>query len=188
MTLNLIPRKEILNIAYCRGIVKGKRVKGKRIESWLNTEMLARLFELKEKKEIEELEGEHGYPIPKNPNKSNRCEACDLWWSKNSEEHWLEVKTIVFHRDCNNPEEKYSKRIVKDINKSNRLKPPYIFHHLEFIFTDERHDVVNWKEGIHSIYEKFKMQKEGQWVKEINKEQTLNIFLYTFKKENEEKA
>jgi len=47
------PRKEILNIAYCRG-----KEKGKRIESWINTELLAKLLELKRKGHIDEAEGE----------------------------------------------------------------------------------------------------------------------------------
>ncbi len=166
-------RKEIFKIAYCRG-----KDKGKRIESWINTEMLAKLLELKEKNEVEEVEGEHVYHIPKGTSPRRSYEHCDLWWFINNEEHWLEVKTLVFHRNSDGLKDKYKKRIKKDLNKVDRLRPPYNFYHLLMIFDDEYYYTGEWMEDVYAIYQDYKMKKEDKWKFDVNQRKTVYAFLH----------
>jgi len=174
LTLPIETRKEILKIPYCRG-----KDKGKRIESWINTEMLAKLLELKEKNEVDEAEGEHKYHIPKTTSPRKRYARCDLWWKKDNQEHWLEVKTIVFHRNSTKGlKDKYGKRIEKDLNRVKRLRPPYIFHHLLLIFDDKYYNNGDWMEDVYSIYQVHNMKKENKWKFDVNQRKTVYAFLH----------
>ena len=115
-------RKKILKIAY--GSEEAKR---KKIEPWIDTEMLAKLLELKEKNKVERAEGEHNYDVLKTgPSGKKTYPRCDLWWEKNNSKHWLEVKTFRFHGDTGL--KRYEKRIKEDLKKEFFLKPPYNFH------------------------------------------------------------
>src|SRR2546422_7750193 len=83
-------RADILNIAVDRGFGDGMQ-----IEKWVLIEMLAKLVQLQKQGLVEYAEGEHKYPL-----KTGRVyEHSDLWWRVNNQEHWLEVKTIVFCKD-----------------------------------------------------------------------------------------
>lgn len=171
-------RKRILSIAYFRG-----KEKGEQIERWLNIEMLAKLLELKENNKVKQAEGEHQYHNPKKTIPRRYFEHCDLWW-KNSMEHWLEVKTIVIHRNYKKLIKHHKNDIEDDLNKMGSLNPPYIFHHLLFVFTYVKLKLETWDENLTSLYSAYSMQKEDQWIIDINKEQTLRIFLYTHVKKN----
>lgn len=169
------PREEILNIAYDRG-----RGKGKYIESWISTEMLAKLIELREKKIVDEVEGEQPYPLRK-----TNYPRCDLWWKKNSE-HWLEIKTLRFHDNNQGLKDDYDERITKDLDRIKQLKPPYYFHHLLIVFDDKKYDNGNWKDDIYSIYNIYDMKKEDKWTIELDGRKTLNLFLH-FKSKDDSK-
>ncbi len=167
------PRKEILKEVYCRGVKRGKR-----IEHWINTEMLAKLLELKEKNEVEKAEGEHSYHIKTGRN----FEKCDLWWSNNNKEHWLEVKTIRLHNNYNGLKEKYKRRIKEDLEKIDRLKPPYDFHHLLMVFDDEYYSIRNWRRDVYSLYQQYRMTKEDEWKFDVTPGKTVQAFLHHIKK------
>ena len=108
-------RKEILKIAY-----GNEEVKRKKIEYWIDTEMLGILFKLKERNEVEKVEGEHNYDILKTGPKGGKTyPRCDLWWKHDDLEHWLEVKTIIFHRNTRGLNKHYKDRIT---NISNAIK------------------------------------------------------------------
>ena len=88
LTSQIEKRKEILKIAY--GSEEAKR---KKIESWIDTEMLAKLLKLKEKKEVERAEGEHNYDVLKpGPSGKKTYPRCDLWWEKNKSRYPKEVQ------------------------------------------------------------------------------------------------
>jgi len=176
LTTPIESRKEILKIVYCRGCEKGKR-----IENWINLEMLAKLLELKEKNEVEECEGEHGYDIPKRPT-SRRVERCDLWWYKNNEKHWLEVKTTRLHHDSDGLKKKYGKRIEGDLKRIEKLKPPYDFHHLLMVFDDKDYSTGNWREDVYSLYRVYQMTKEDEWKFDAAPRKTVHVFLHHIKK------
>ena len=149
------PRKEILKLVYCRG-----REKGKRIECWIDTEMLASLLSLKERNLINETEGEHPYTMKDGRNYTR----CDLWWSNgNNQEHWLEVKTIRLHNDGEGLKKDYMERIEKDLIRAKNAKPPFDFYHLLLIFDDENYSVPNWRKNINEIYGKYRMSIEEGW-------------------------
>jgi len=171
LTSSIEKRKEILKIAYCRGIDRGKK-----IESWINIEMLARLLELKERNEVDEVEGEHKYHIPKTT--SSRYPRCDLWWLKGNREHWLEVKTLVFHTHSDGLKKDYNEKIKKDLDRVDRLRPPYIFHHLLLIFDDTYYNNGDWMEDVYSIYQDHDMKKEDKWKFDVNQRQTVRVFLH----------
>jgi len=163
------PREEILHIAYDRGMGKCKK-----IEPWITTEMLAKLIELKEeKKVVDEVEGEHPYPLRK-----TNYPRCDLWWKKNGSEHWLEVKTFRFHEDSKVLKDDYEERIEEDLERVQYLKPPYTFHHLLIVSDDKKYDNGNWLEDVYSLYNDHKMEKEDKWTIELDERRTLNLFLH----------
>lgn len=41
---------------------------------------------------------------------------------------------------------------------------------------------MNWKEGIQSIYEKHKMEKEDEWNFDVTPGKTVQVFLHRIKK------
>ena len=168
LTSSIETRKEILGLVYSRG-----KKKGKKIEWWINIEMLAKLLELKEKKYVDEVEGEHPYPLRKID-----YPRCDLWWKKNDSEHWLEVKTFRFHEDSKGLKDDYEERIEEDLERVQYLEPPYTFHHLLIVFDDENYDNGNWKEDVYSIYDIYDMKKEDKWKFDVNQRKTVYAFLH----------
>jgi hypothetical protein len=173
LTSQIETRAEIIKIPYCRG-----KDKGKKIESWINTEMLAKLLELKDKNEMEEVEGEHDYNIPKRTSPRRRYEHCDLWWKKDNQEHWLEVKTLVFHSNSDGLKNDYKERIKKDLDRVDSLRPPYNFHHLLMVFDDDYYYTGEWMEDVYAIYQDYKMKKEDKWKFDVNQRKTVHAFLH----------
>ncbi len=173
-------RKEILKIAY-----GSEETKRKKIEPWIDTEMLAKLLELKEKNKIERAEGEHNYDVLKTGPKGKKTyPRCDLWWEKNNSKHWLEVKTFRFHR--NTGLKPYKDRIIEDLDKEQYLRSPYNFHHLLIVFDDNRYDNGNWLEDVYSLYNSYDLKKEDEWNIELDERRTLNLFLH-FKSKDDSK-
>lgn len=163
------PRKEILSIPYCRG-----KERGKKIEEWVNTEMLAKLIELNKKKILDEVEGEHPYHIKTGRN----YKRCDLWWNVGHQEHWLEVKTLRFQNNTKGLKKDYKERITKDLDRVENISSLYIFHHLLIVFDDNYYDNGNWLEDVSSLYNDYDMKKEDEWKIEIDERRTLNAFLH----------
>lgn len=131
----LLNRTEIFDAAIDRGCGSGMQ-----IEKWILIEMLAKLKKLTEPNTnskssiLSEVEGEHKY----SNKEAARYEHCDLWWIKDNQEHWLEVKTIVFRADKQLG--KYD-NISNDIKKAARISPSAVFHHLSFLFPVKPDDI-----------------------------------------------
>lgn len=140
--------------------------------------MLAKLLELKQKGDINRAEGEYKYPLKK----TTRYEHCDLWWSDNNKEHWLEVKTIRLHHNSDGLKKRYKRKIEDDFEKTERLKSPYDFHHLLMIFDDENYSTGNWKDDVYSIYQQCGMEKEDEWKFDVTPGKTVQAFLHHIKK------
>ena len=170
-------RKDILKIAY--GNEEAKR---KKIEYWIDTEMLAMLFKQKERNEVEKVEGEHNYDILKTGSKGKKTyPRCDLWWVHDDLEYWLEVKTIIFHRNTRGLNKHYRDRITDDLDKEKYLMPSdrsYHLHHLLIIFDDKKHNNGNWIEDLYSLYNNYDMKKEDKWTIELDERRTLKLFLH----------
>lgn len=172
LTSQIESRKEILKIAY--GSEEAKR---KKIEHWINTEMLAKLLKLKEKNKVERAEGEHNYDVLKTgPSGKKTYPRCDLWWEKNKSKHWLEVKTFRFHTDTGL--KRYEKRIKEDLKKEKFLRPPYNFHHLLIVFDDRDYDNGKWLEDLYSLYNSYNLKKEDEWKFDVNQRKTVYAFLH----------
>ena len=171
----ILDRKEILKIPYCRGDEKGKK-----IESWINTEMLAKLLDFNQKNQIEQVEGEHKYHIQKkSKSRKRRFPRSDFWWNIDNQEHWLEVKTFRLHSNTNGLRYKDKKKIDDDLERMIYLRTPYIFHHLLFVFDDNDYKNGDWMEDVHSVYKNNDMDIEAKWKSEIDRGKNLHIFLHT---------
>jgi hypothetical protein len=162
----VICRKEILDSAIDRGLGKGMQ-----IEKWILIEMVPRLKELRSRGTIERGESEHKYPIKK----STRYEHCDIWWQQEGQEHWLEVKTIVLTGGAllGSPDD-----IAKDLDKMNRLRAPYHYHHLGIVFPVQEGAVPYWRGKLAGIYEQHGLSYEGQWEHALWKGECLYLALY----------
>lgn len=160
-------RKEIWAYAVNRGMGEGMQ-----IERWLLIEMAARLMELKSKSVVENAEGEHKFPIAK----VKIFEHCDLWWTQNAIENWLEVKTIVVgdKKSLGKLED-----IVQDVAKRERLRATDSFHHLAVIFPLAQNNLTDWRNAIEPIYENANMNFNAQWTFPLRDEKQLAMFLYS---------
>ena len=179
LTSQIETRKEILKIAY--GSEEAKR---KKIESWIDTEMLAKLLELKEKNKVERAEGEHNYDVLKiGPKGKKTYPRCDLWWEKNGHRYFLEIKTFRFHR--NTGLKSYKDRIIEDLDKEQYLKSPYHFHHLLIVFDDNHYDNGNWKEDLYKFYNSSDFKIEDEWNINLDERRTAHIFLHYKSEDNQ---
>jgi len=166
MTRAIESRKNCLNLAIDRGLGEGMR-----IEEWILVEMLSKLVELRNQGYLENIEREHKYRFKK----ITRFEHCDLWWSLNNNQHWLEVKTIVLSKD---QQRGSLKEIYKDLDKRNRLSKNDIFHHLSIIFPLDLKDENLWKNQLDSLYKENGLKYEADWHNETWNEQFLLMILY----------
>ena len=166
MTSTIESQKNCLNLAIDRGLGKGMK-----IEKWILIEMLAKLVELRNQGYLENVESEHNYSIKK----TTRFERCDLWWTDNNCQHWLEVKTIVISKD---QQRGSLEDVFKDLDKRNRLNQTDIFHHLSIVFPLNSIDVNAWKNQLDSLYKENGLIYESDWNKEICDEQFLLMVLY----------
>ena len=177
LLLGVESRKDILKIAY--GDEEAKR---KKIEHWIDTEMLAMLYKRKERNEVERAEGEHDYDVLKTgPKGGNRRPRCDLWWVQDNLEYWLEVKTIIFHRESRRLNKHYSDKIVKDFDKEKYLVPkcrPYRLYHLLIIFNDRNYNNRNSIEDLYSLFNSYKWNLEDKWMLELDERRFLNFLSY----------
>jgi hypothetical protein len=197
MTRAIESRKNCLNLAIDRGLGEGMQ-----IEEWILVEMLSKLVELRNQGYLENIEREHKYRFKKitedfeKPPKtsgdatkvykeesvtrsksksSTGYEHCDLWWSLNNNQHWLEVKTIVLSKD---QQRGSLKEIYKDLDKRNRLSKNDIFHHLSIIFPLDLKDENLWKNQLDSLYKENGLKYEADWHNETWNEQFLLMILY----------
>ena len=166
MTRAIESRKNCLNLAIDRGLGEGMR-----IEEWILVEMLSKLVELRNQGYLENIEREHKYRFKK----ITRFEHCDLWWSLNNNQHWLEVKTIVLSKD---QQRGSLEEIYKDLDKRNRLSKNDIFHHLSIIFPLDLKDENLWKYQLDSLYKENGLKYEADWHNETWNEQFLLMILY----------
>ena len=166
MTRAIESRKNCLNLAIDRGLGEGML-----IEEWILVEMLPKLVELRNQGYLENIEREHKYRFKK----ITRFEHCDLWWSLNNNQHWLEVKTIVLSKD---QQRGSLKEIYKDLDKRNRLSKNDIFHHLSIIFPLDLKDENLWKNQLDSLYKENGLKYEADWHNETWNEQFLLMILY----------
>jgi len=166
MTRAIESRKNCLNLAIDRGLGEGMQ-----IEQWISVEMLSKLVELRNQGYLENIEREHKYRFKK----ITRFEHCDLWWSLNNNQHWLEVKTIVLSKD---KQRGSLKEIYKDLDKRNRLSKNDIFHHLSIIFPLDLKDENLWKNQLDSLYKENGLKYEADWHNETWNEQFLLMILY----------
>ena len=151
MTDSMELRKECLDIAFDRGLGDGMQ-----IENWILLEMRVKLEQLRKKELIDLAEIEHKYPLKK----TSRFEHCDLWWSMNDEQHWLEVKTIVLAKD--EQKGKFDD-IINDLDKNKRLRSSDILHHLTFVFPIEYSDIKHWITQLKKLYERNGFIFKNQW-------------------------
>lgn len=173
MISTIISRREVLNLAFDRGLGKGMH-----IENWILAEMLPKLIELKDKGYVDEVEGEHGYPCPKRMS-SNRKEEGDFWWRINQNQHWLEVKTIILSKNKKIGEiNKEFKEVIVDLDKMNRLRDPFVFYHLTIAFIEEPVKINDWRNRLHCIYEEKGLEYETEWKYTIEGEKKLFIVLF----------
>jgi hypothetical protein len=166
MTRAIESRKNCLNLAIDRGLGEGML-----IEEWILVEMLSKLVELRNQGYLENIEREHKYRFKK----ITRFEHCDLWWSLNNNQHWLEVKTIVLSKD---QQRGSLKEIYNDLDKRNRLSKNDIFHHLSIIFPLDLKDENLWKNQLDSLYKENGLKYEADWHNETWNEQFLLMILY----------
>lgn len=166
MTRAIESRKNCLNLAIDRGLGEGMQ-----IEEWILVEMLSKLVELRNQGYLENIEREHKYRFKK----ITGYEHCDLWWSLNNNQHWLEVKTIVLSKD---QQRGSLKEIYKDLDKRNRLSKNDIFHHLSIIFPLDLKDENLWKNQLDSLYKENGLKYEADWHNETWNEQFLLMILY----------
>lgn len=166
MTRAIESRKNCLNLAIDRGLGEGML-----IEEWILVEMLSKLVELRNQGYLENIEREHKYRFKK----ITRFEHCDLWWSLNNNQHWLEVKTIVLSKD---QQRGSLKEIYNDLDKRNRLSKNDIFHHLSIIFPLDLKDENLWKYQLDSLYKENGLKYEADWHNETWNEQFLLMILY----------
>ena len=166
MTRAIESRKNCLNLAIDRGLGEGML-----IEEWILVEMLSKLVELRNQGYLENIEREHKYRFKK----ITRFEHCDLWWSLNNNQHWLEVKTIVLSKD---QQRGSLKEIYKDLDKRNRLSKNDIFHHLSIIFPLDLKDENLWKNQLDSLYKENGLKYEADWHNETWNEHFLLMILY----------
>jgi len=157
-------RKECLELTFDGGLGKGKK-----IEKWILTEMLVKMIELRNIEILNQIEGEHCYPVPK---KKYR-EICDFWWSIDDVKHWLEVKTIGEQENI----KKSIKQVRNDLDKRNRLKSSGIFHHLTIVII-KLSNIEDWRERINSVYKEYSMLHEADWCTEVDQNITLLYMLY----------
>jgi hypothetical protein len=163
MTAAIKSRKECLHLAVDRGLGEGMQ-----IEKWILTEMLAKLIQLREDGSIDSAEGEHKYPIIK----SSRYEHCDLWWRVNSQEHWLEVKTVV-----QVDQQRWRRQIRDDLEKWNRLRATDAFHHLTMVLPIESSSKEHWGKQLSSLYQSRGFSCEANWSYKLWDNQVLLMFL-----------
>jgi hypothetical protein len=160
-------RTEIWTYAFNRGLGEGMQ-----IEKWLLIEMAARLMELKSKGVVQNAEGEHKFPIAK----VKIFEHCDLRWTQNNVENWLEVKTIVVG-------EKKSLGKIEDIDadveKQKRLRATDSFHHLAVIFPLAENRVNEWRKTLEPIYQNANMNFNAQRTFPLSAEKHLAMFLHS---------
>ena len=168
MTRAIESRKNCLNLAIDRGLGEGML-----IEEWILVEMLSKLVELRNQGYLENIEREHKYRFKK----ITRFEHCDLWWSLNNNQHWLEVKTIVLSKD---QQRGSLKEIYKDLDKRNRLSKNDIFHHLSIIFPLDLKDENLWKNQLDSLYKENGLKYEADWHNETWNEQFLLMIQENF--------
>lgn len=166
-------RKEILKIPY-----GGDDYKRKKIENWILIEILPKLLELKERKEVDKAECEHNYDLlTTGPKGKETYPRCDVYWEKNNIKNWLEVKTFRFHR--NTGIAPYEERIIEDFDKEQYLKSPYNFNHLLIVFDDNQYDNGNWIEDLYKLYNRYGFVKEDEPRNiELNTRYTVCLFLH----------
>ena len=128
---------------------------------------------------MDEVEGEHQYSIPKRTERRRHFEHCDLWWKINDKKHWLEVKTLRHTSPSNGLKKSDINMIETDLEKMNRLKTPYSFHHLLVVLDDERFDNGKWKKDVYSIYQNAGMKKTEKWDFDLDPSRKVNFFLHT---------
>ena len=158
---SVAPRKEIWGAALDRGLGQGMQ-----IEKWVLIEMIPRLKELQAQGHITHGESEHKYPIKK----TTRYEHCDVWWQQDDDEHWLEVKTIVLTESAQLGS---IKDTVKDLDKMNRLRRPFHFHHLGIVFGVSEESLPTWKKDLASTYTQHGLSFEGEWKHHLWEDKTL---------------
>jgi hypothetical protein len=167
MTSDIHFREDILEVGYDRGLGEGMQ-----IENWILIEMASKLLQLKNAGFIADAEEGHKYPNKK----SSRYEHCDLWWHINREEHWLEVKSIVFSKDG----VRGSKSdIFIDLDKKFRLRSTDIFHHLAIVFPIEKLEFGKCKDDLLHFYTEGGLKYEADWNYDIGSGKTLFFILFS---------
>lgn len=165
---SVVSRKEIFDGAIDRGLGQGMQ-----IEKWVLIEMIPQLKRLRSRGTIELGESEHKYPIKK----TTRFEHCDIWWKKERHEHWLEVKTIVLTNDAplGSLED-----VAKDLDKMNRLKKPFCYHHLSMIFPLREESLTRWGDDLTSVYGQQHLSFESDWKYPLWGDKYLYLALFGF--------
>jgi hypothetical protein len=170
MTSAIAPRREILNLSLDRGLGRPTQ-----IEDWIITEMLAKLIELRDRHVLQQVEGEHRYPTVKNPGAKRRSfERCDLWWTFNGEEHWLEVKTVYMP-----DQQQCLSEIAKDLRKRERLSPRDKPHHLAIVFPVPVAAKQHWINELTNLYGVSAWKLDDQWDYPVWEKDLLSMFLFS---------
>lgn len=160
-------RREVWLYATDRGLGQGMQ-----IERWLLIEMAVRLMELQRQGVITRAEGEHKFPRAK----TRIFEHCDLWWTQEGVEHWLEAKTIVVGGKKSLGT---SADIAKDLTKREQLHTTDLFHHLAIIFPLDSQSVQTWRTTFDPVFAHANMNFGAHWAFELWDEKQLNFFLYS---------
>lgn len=143
------------------------------IEKWLLAEMLTKLIELRDKCEMDRVEGEHKFPF-----KSARTfEHCDLWWQVHEQENWLEVKTITLTK--NEPKGKIQD-VIDDLEKRTRLRATDIFHHLAIVFPIPNSETSQWMNQITKVYRDAQASELVDWNFNLWSDRSLCMILASF--------